>query len=272
MVCPLRRFASRGHRANLTSPSSWPPLVELAALASVVRAVVSALVGYAVPIVASPFPADRDGVPSSSVVPSSKEAGVILVCASLSSRVGRVRVGPFACVPGRLPWGLLPLRDVDPASPLAGERPRLAYVPPTAFRTLSTASSSLSLADLFRSAATSRIPRRGCSPGQAVPPRRWPLPSRRWRRASVAGVTRRRQAASRRPQGLPPGRDPVRDLEGLARGRVRVPSRSSPSDSSCRPCPGGEPRLHPRPSRAPLECCARWPWRFDRPTASMLYL
>lgn len=149
---------------------------------------------------------------------------------------------------------------------------RLAYVPPTAFRTLSTAYSSLSLADLFRSAATSRIPRRGCSPGQAVPPRRWPLPSRRWRRASVAGVTRRRQAASRRPQGLAPGRDPVRDLEGLARGRVRVPSLASPSDSSCQSCPGDEPRLHPRPCRAPLECCARWPWRIDRPTASMLYL
>lgn len=90
--------------------------------------------------------------------------------------------------------------------------------------------------------------------------------------ASLSSVARRRQAASRRPQGLVPGRDPVRDREGLARARVRVPSRSSPSDSRCRPCRGGEPRLHPRPSRAPLECCARWSRRIDRPTASMLYL
>jgi len=187
MVCPLRRFASRGHRANLTSPSSWPPLVELTALASVVGTVVSALLGHAAPIIASPFLADRDGLPFDSVFPDSKEAGVILVCASLSSRVGRVRVGPFTLVPGRLPWGLVPLRDVDPVSPLGGERPRLAYIPPAAFHTLSTACSSPGLADLFRSAATSRISLRGCPPDLAAPPHRWPLPSRRWRRVSVAG-------------------------------------------------------------------------------------
>jgi hypothetical protein len=89
--------------------------------------------------------------------------------------------------PGAFHGVSVPLRDVDLASPLTDERPRLVYVPPTAFRTLSTGCSSLGLADLFRSAATSRISRWGCSPDQAVPPRRWPLPSRRWRRVPIAG-------------------------------------------------------------------------------------
>ncbi len=69
-----------------------------------------------------------------------------------------------------------------------------------------------------------------------------------------------------------PGRDPVLVPERLSPMASPCPIAFSPSDSSCRPCPGGEPRLHPRPCRPPLECCVRWSWRFDRPTASMLYL
>lgn len=40
-----------------------------------------------------------------------------------SSRVRRDRVGPFALAPGRLPWGLVPLRGVNPASPHPDEHP-----------------------------------------------------------------------------------------------------------------------------------------------------
>jgi len=59
--------------------------------------------------------------------------------------------------PGRLPWGLVPLRDVNPASPRFDGHPRPTCVPPSAFRTLSTACSSLDLAGLFHPAATSRL-------------------------------------------------------------------------------------------------------------------
>lgn len=145
------------HRAAGCLSWSW-------LLSSVVRTVVSALVGCAAPIIASSFLTDRDGLPCSSVLPSSKEGGVILVSAWLSSRVRCVCVGPFALAPGRLPWGLVPLRGVDLASPLTSEHPKLAYVPPSAFRTLSTAFSSQDLADLFHSAATSRIPAPGLHP------------------------------------------------------------------------------------------------------------
>jgi len=62
-----------------------------------------------------------------------------------------------ARLPGRLPWGLLPLRDVNPVSPRSGGHPRPTCVPPAAFRTLSTACSSLDLAGFFHPAATSRV-------------------------------------------------------------------------------------------------------------------
>jgi hypothetical protein len=82
------------------------------------------------------------------------------------------------------------------------EHPKLAFVPSSAFRTLPTACSSLDLADLFHPAATSRFLAPGVSsPSLSVPPRRWPLPSRRWRRL-LSPVARRRRRASPRPQGL----------------------------------------------------------------------
>jgi hypothetical protein len=62
---------------------------------------------------------------------------------------------------------------------------------------------------LFRSAATSRISLRGSSPDPAAPPRRWPYPLAVGA-VSLSPVARRRQATSRRPQDLVPGRDPQR--------------------------------------------------------------
>jgi hypothetical protein len=65
--------------------------------------------------------------------------------------------------PGRLPWGLLPLRDVSPASPRFDGHPRPTCVPPPAFHTLSTGCSSHCLAGLFHPAATSRLLASGAS-------------------------------------------------------------------------------------------------------------
>jgi len=50
---------------------------------------------------------------------------------------------------------------------------------------------------------------RGSSPDPAAPPRRWPCP-RAVGAVSLSPVARRRQATSRRPQDLVPGRDPQR--------------------------------------------------------------
>lgn len=92
------------------------------------------------------------------------------------------------CDHGRLPWGLLPLRDLSPASPLFDEHPRLAFVPPSAFHALSAVSSSQCLAGLFHPAATSRLRAPGgSSPDPAGAPRRCPVPPRRWSRPPVAG-------------------------------------------------------------------------------------
>jgi hypothetical protein len=53
--------------------------MELTALQSIVCIVVSALLGYAAPIVASPFLADRDGLPCDTVPRHRfKDAGFIL--------------------------------------------------------------------------------------------------------------------------------------------------------------------------------------------------
>jgi hypothetical protein len=134
----------------------------------------------------------------------------------LSSRVRRVHVGPNVqsalsrglWQSGRLPWGLFPLRGVNPASPLVGEHPELTYVPSAAFLALSTAYSSLNLADLFHPAATSRFRAPEVSSLEpAVPPRRWPLPPRRWLRPPVPVA---RHASRRRV-----------DLEVLIRSEIR---------------------------------------------------
>jgi hypothetical protein len=57
----------------------------------------------------------------------------------------------------RLPWGLVPLHDISQPSPPSAGRPASDFVPPSAFRTLSTVSSSIDLAHLFRYAAVSRV-------------------------------------------------------------------------------------------------------------------
>jgi hypothetical protein len=109
---------------------------------------------------------------------------------------------------GRLPWGLEPLRDISPASPLNSEHPRPAYVPPSAFHTLSTACSSHCLADLFHPAATSRFPASGASsPDLTVPTSSMGLASAPLAPSPAAGfpTTPESVASTSRPS---PGRDP----------------------------------------------------------------
>jgi hypothetical protein len=122
----------------------------------------------------------------------------------------------------RLPWGLVPHRDISTRSPLFGERPASAFVPPSAFRTPSTVCSSPHLAHLFHRATASRVPAPGVSSHvPAAPPHRRPLPSRRWRRRLPVA---RRQRTSRRPQGLAPDRGPQCPAGFLRPHGTRVPS------------------------------------------------
>lgn len=134
----------------------------------------------------------------------------------------RAVICPLRCRSGRLPWAFSPLHDVSTQSPRLDGHPRSICVPPSAFRALSTGCSSVRLANLFRSAAVSRVLAPGVfSHDPAVPARRWPFPSRRWcRRLPVA----RRQRTSRRPQGVAPNRDPRCPAGGLVPRVTRVPS------------------------------------------------
>ncbi len=101
---------------------------------------------------------------------------------------------------------------------------RLTSVPSAAFRTLSTAYSSLYLADLFHPAATSRISAPGFLPRPSCTTSSVAMSSRRWRRVSVAGcpttpshVASTSGPRSRSGSAAPPG--------GLAQAIARVPSR-----------------------------------------------
>src|SRR5690242_14258603 len=67
------------------------------------------------------------------------------------------RLPARVCRRGRLPWGFVPHHDVSTRSPLTDGRPEPVYVPPAAFRTLSTVCSSPRLARLFHRAAVSRV-------------------------------------------------------------------------------------------------------------------
>jgi hypothetical protein len=130
---------------------------------SVVCTVVSALMGYAVPIDASPFRADRDGF-SSDTFPRLcfKKPG------SSSRELGSP---PEFVVPTSA--GLAPAPSLGSPSSSRHQssestfdgHPRPAYVPSAALLALSTAYSSLYLAGLFHPAATSRI----LAPGVSLP-------------------------------------------------------------------------------------------------------
>ena len=158
--------------------------------------VVSALLGYAAPIDASPFRADRDGL-SSDTFPRLpfKETGFILLWTWLSSRVRRAYVGPWSVSHlrtrrdrGRLPWGSYPLRDINPASPLPTGIPGPPMFRPQRFSRSRRLTPRCTLQACFI-----LLPRPGFalqgfqSPDSAEPPRRWPVPPRRWHLQPAAG-------------------------------------------------------------------------------------
>lgn len=132
--------------------------MRLAALQSVMNTEAAKLSGYLAPTMALLFPTDLRRVTS---VPAP---------ALLRARVHPLRrftspteyvTAPNLPVPvassEHLPWGLAPNRDNTSRSPLIGEFPKLTFVPPTAFLTLSTVCSSSNLAGLFHPTATSGI-------------------------------------------------------------------------------------------------------------------
>jgi hypothetical protein len=108
----------------------------------------------------------------------------ILSCASFSFRVPSSSQPHESLARSCASRGVrVPHDDINTWSPLFAGHPAPDDVPPAAFRTLSTVCSSSCLARLFHRAAVSRVLASGvASSVRAAPPRRWPLPSRRWRR------------------------------------------------------------------------------------------
>jgi hypothetical protein len=88
----------------------------------------------------------------------------------LCSRSETIRLSPavravFAATHvRRLPWGLVPLRDVSYRSPRSTGFPNPAFGPSSTFLTPSTVSSSSRLAGLFHPATTSRVSLQGFPP------------------------------------------------------------------------------------------------------------
>jgi hypothetical protein len=187
------------------------PLVESAALQSVVCVGVAGLSGYPAPIVASPFRADRDGL-SSTPAPALREKPGSS-SRGLRSPSESFRFAPAPARAGAPPMGSRPSSRRQHPESTCDERPALTYVPSSPFRTTSTACSSRCLAGLFHPAAVSRVRASGVSsPEPAVISRRDPMLPRRWRRRPVGVAT---DAGRRRV-----------DLEALLRSRdpQRAPS------------------------------------------------
>jgi len=114
--------------------------------------------------------------------------------------------------------------------------------PSSAFLTPSMVSSATGLVGLFHPTATSRVhPPGACSPHPVRPPRRWSVPSRRWRRDATDGCpSAPRPFAS--PSGLCSG------CGSVARSSV-VSRRSSSIPSWAFPPPGSLSRRRGAPSR-----------------------
>lgn len=189
--------------------------MELTALQSVVCIVVSALSGYAAPIDASPFRADRDGLPCDTGprhrlrcrVHPLVSLALLLSSSCLRRSEPPGRLAP-TCDPGRLPWGSPPLRDINPASPRSVSIPGPPMFRPQRF----TRSRRLAPRSALRTCFIP-LPRPGLTL-QGFPPSTQPAhlvggPSlRAVGTARLSPVARRRQQTARRPRGLDPNRDP----------------------------------------------------------------
>jgi len=125
----------------------------------------------------------------------------------LCSRSETIRLSPavravFAATHvRRLPWGLVPLRDVSHRSPRSTGFPNPTFGPSSTFLTPSTACSSDVLAGLFHPTTASRVSLQGFPPtSQVAPTRRRRCPPRRWHRAPTRLPWR--QLPMRRPRGF----------------------------------------------------------------------
>jgi hypothetical protein len=107
--------------------------------------------------------------------PSFKESGIILSRASLSfrdssivtcrpCRVAIVLPRLATSLVQRLPWGLVPLRDVSNRSPRPTGFPNPTFGPSSTFLTSSTVYSSCYLAGLFHPTTASRVSLQGFPP------------------------------------------------------------------------------------------------------------
>jgi len=128
-------------------------------------------------------------VPTGRRPPPTRAGGFIL--SELRSSPECCSAGPApsrSCDPSEAPpVGFLSLIAASAGSVLCWAS-RAQHVPSSAFLTPSTVCSATGLVGLFHPTATSRVlPPGACSPHPAGPPRRWPVPSRRWRRNAADG-------------------------------------------------------------------------------------
>ncbi len=189
----------------------------------------------------------------------------------ISSSVGRVHVGPSALAPGRLPWGLSSASR-RPSSESTVRRASQARL--RSALSVSHALDGLLLAGACRLVSSCcHVPdfRSGLSPRPSCATSSVAMPSRRWRRASVAGcpTTPSRAASTSGPCSRSGFRGARR---GVSPSRVRVPIALSSfglvaADLASAMNRGSTLGLVARC----YESGVRWPWRLDRPTASMLY-
>jgi hypothetical protein len=124
-----------------------------------------------------------------------------------------------------LPWGsIAPHRDINQWSPHSTGFPRPAFVPPSAFLTPSTVSSSTDLCGLVSSHCHVRDSLyRGFPRRPADTPRRCAVPSCRWRCSPTTELPRQRQVPPPRLQGLDPSSDPLPPARCLAEPPTRSP-------------------------------------------------
>jgi hypothetical protein len=150
---PRRRVAGRSHEVEL-------PFRVLLCGASASR------LGRSPPPWPSPFPADLRGVSARHRPPSLAGAGSSSPGLASSSEIQPLSPAHRAHAVSTSRGVPSLHRDINVKSPLGGRVPVPAYVPPAAFRTLSTASSSHTLPACFIRLPRPRFPLRGFS--------RWP--------------------------------------------------------------------------------------------------
>jgi len=119
-----------------------------------------------------------------------------------------------------------------PASSVLRRASQALRSPSAAFLTPSMVCSATGLVGLFHPTATSRVlPPGACSPHPAEPPRRWPVPSRRWRQNATDGCPPAPRPAAP-PSGLCSGCGSVVRSTVVSRRPDPIPSWDFPPPGS----------------------------------------